>query len=584
MPMLIPHLRSFLTAPVSSARDVRLSFWFSVSMAVALIYSFMGLQEAFGNPLVIHDDVRSHVFWMWRFIDADLFPNDLIADYFQSVAPYGYTALYKVGVMVGIDPITFNKLLPLPLVLLTTAYCFWIAMMIFPVPAAGFIATLLLNQTTWNTHDIPSGTPRAFIYPLFLGFLYYLMRRSLLPCLATIVLQGLFYPQTLFLSAGVLLLRLLRWHERRLHLSRDRRDYIFCGAGLSVVVVMLLPYALKISDYEPVLTAVEARSLPTLEGDGRKNFFFDGPLKFWFCGERSGMFPYNWCKYERPPQLWASIALPIVLLFPKRFPLHAKITSHVAVLPQILLASLGMFFLAHLLLFRLHLPSRYTKHSIRMLVALAAAVALILLIDAGLRWVAQRSPTFTGQVLPALGLVSLLGVYIFVYPFLMDRYPNPDYVQAEAPAMYEFFAEQPKDILIASLSEQANNIPSLSRRSVLASSEIANPYHMGYYRQIQERTYDLMAAQYSNELSEVKAFIQKYGVDFWLVDVNAFQASYVERNSWLRQIEPTASEAIAALERGEKPVLERLIRPCNVLRTKGRIVLDTACILEASSP
>jgi len=137
--------------------------------------------------------------------------------------------------------------------------------------------------------------------------------------------------------------------------------------------------------------------------------------------------------------------------------------------------------------------------------------------------------------------------------------------------------------LIASLSEQANNIPSLSRRSVLTSSEIANPYHMGYYRQIQERTYDLMAAQYSDDLSEIKEFIQKYDIDFWLVDANAFKASYVENNSWLRQIEPTASEAIAILNQGEKPVLSSLVRPCNVLRTKGRIVLDATCILETSA-
>lgn len=579
---MLLHLQRFLTAPIDQNRDVRLAFWFSLSMAFATIYSLMGLQEAFSSPLVIHDDVRSHVFWMYRFIDPGLFPNDLIADYFQSVAPTGYTLLYKAAAFLGLDPITFNKLLPLPLVLITTAYCFWIAMMIFPVPAAGFIATLLLNQTTWNTHDIPSATPRAFIYPLFLAFLYYLMRRSLFPCLGTIVLQGLFYPQTLFLSAGVLVLRLVQVEHWRLGLSRDRQDYLFCAAGLGAVFVLLLPYALKISDYGPVLTAAEARDLPTLEGDGRKNFFFDSPLKFWFCGERSGMFPYNWCKYERPPQLWASVLLPILLFFPKRFPLQAKITEHIAVLPQILLSSLGMFFLAHLLLFRLHLPSRYTKHSIRMLVALAAGIALILLVDAGLRWATNRANRWGGSTLPALGGTGLLGVYIFIYPFLMDDYPNPDYVHAEAPAIYTFFAEQPKGILIASLSEQANNIPSLSRRSVLTSSEIANPYHMGYYRQIQTRTYDLMAAQYSMDLDQVKAFIQTYGVDFWLVDANAFKSSYIESNSWLRQIEPTASNAQQALLQGEKPALAQLMRTCDVLRTEGRIVLDATCILNRS--
>ncbi|MEO1520308.1 MAG: hypothetical protein AAFU78_05975, partial [Cyanobacteria bacterium J06633_2] len=213
--MQMSHLQRFLTTPVETNRDTRVWFWFGLSIGFALIYSLMGLHEAFSSPWVIHDDVRSHVFWMWRFVDPSLFPNDLIADYFQSVAPWGYTQLYKGAIALGLDPITFNELLPLPLVLVTTGFCFWISMMMLPVPASSFIATLLLNQTTWNTHDIPSATPRAFIYPLFLGFLYFLMRRSLIPCLITILLQGLFYPQTLFLSSGILILRLIRVRGRR---------------------------------------------------------------------------------------------------------------------------------------------------------------------------------------------------------------------------------------------------------------------------------------------------------------------------------------------------------------------------------
>ncbi len=578
---LSAHLQHWITTPVEKSRDARLIFWLSLSITFALLYTLMGLREAFSSEYIIHDDVRSHVFWMARFVDPGLFPNDLVADYFQSVAPAGYTWLYKAMALGGIDPIAFNKFLPLPLVLLTTLYCFWLSMELFPVPAAGFIASLLLNQTTWNTHDIPSGTPRAFIYPLFLAFLYYLARRSLLPCLVTIVLQGLFYPQTVFLSSAVLMLRVFRLDGWQLHLSPQRHDYVFCGLGLSVAFIMMLPYALKISDYEPVLTVQAARTLPTLEGDGRKNFFFDDPFKFWVCGERSGLLPYDWCKYERPPQLWASLLFVIFLRFPKRFPLMDKITTNIVMLPQILVASLSMFFLAHALLFRLHLPSRYTKHSIRMLAVLAAGIALILILDAVFRWAQRTSVQRWRRQLTVGGTLALMSVYVFGYPFLMDDYPNPDYVRAEAPAMYQFFAEQPKDSLIASLSEQANNIPSLAKRIVLASSEVANPYHMGYYNQIQERVYDMMQAQYSLSLADVKSFIRKYGVDYWLVDANAFQADYIESNSWLRQIQPYSTEARSNLKAGREPALAQLLRLCHVLRTEGRIILDASCLLDA---
>ncbi|NJM85550.1 MAG: hypothetical protein HC839_05410, partial [Leptolyngbyaceae cyanobacterium RM2_2_21] len=38
--------------------------------------------------------------------------------------------------------------------------------------------------------DVVSATPAAFIYPLLLAFLYYLLRRSRLPCLLSIFSNG----------------------------------------------------------------------------------------------------------------------------------------------------------------------------------------------------------------------------------------------------------------------------------------------------------------------------------------------------------------------------------------------------------
>ncbi len=228
---------------------------------------------------------------MQRFLEPDLFPQDIIADYFQSVAPYGYIGLYRLMATLGIDPLLFNKILPLFLALMTTAYCFGVCMAIFPVPAAGFIATVFINQKLWITPEVPSGTPRAFFYPLFLAFLYYLSRRSLLPCLGALVLQGLFYPHCLLISAGILILQLFRLEKWQPRLSRQRNDYIFCAAGLGAIALMLLPYALKVSEYGPVITAAEAKTLPIFQSSGRKPFFYDDPLQFWFCAERSSIFP-----------------------------------------------------------------------------------------------------------------------------------------------------------------------------------------------------------------------------------------------------------------------------------------------------
>ncbi|WP_199248376.1 hypothetical protein [[Phormidium] sp. ETS-05] len=66
------------------------------SITFAIIYGIMALQKAFKTPYVVQDDARQHVFWMQRFIDPELFPDDFITDYFQSVAPGGIKPSIKL--------------------------------------------------------------------------------------------------------------------------------------------------------------------------------------------------------------------------------------------------------------------------------------------------------------------------------------------------------------------------------------------------------------------------------------------------------------------------------------------------------
>ena len=580
--MLIARLHHFLTTPSSKLSNSRTKFWFGLSLAVAGIYSFIGLREAFSSQYIVHDDVRQHVFWMRRFLDPELFPNDLITDYYQSVAPYGYATLYRLMASLGIDPVVFSKFLPIILILATTAYCFGICIQLFPVPAAGFIATLFLNQTIWFTHDVPSGTARSFFYPLFLAFLYYLLRRSLLPCLVAIALQGLFYPSCIFVSSGILVIRLFRLENWRVRLSPERSDYIFCTLGLAVAAIGLLPYVLKVSDYGPATTASEARKLPTFQASGRKDFFYDNPIKFWLCASRSGMLPFGCTR--NPLQFWLAVSLPFLLAYSTRFPLGEQVSRKVVLLPQIVLASLGMFFAAHAVLFKLYLPSRYTQFSLRIVVAIAAGIALLMIIDAVFRVCERRIKIgFVRSEILAVGFVALLAYIILAYPSPFGVFPNAGFATGKIPALYEFFAQQPKDTLIASLSTEANNIPTYSQRSILVSDEYANPYHLGFYRKLEERLKDLIRAQYSQDLTPVKDLIQKYGIDFVLLDRNAFTPEYIENNRWLTGMQPAATEAVTSLKQGVTPALAKLMESCSVFQTEGTVVLPADCIIKANN-
>ncbi|MCA1994800.1 MAG: hypothetical protein LDL41_22545, partial [Coleofasciculus sp. S288] len=179
----------------------------------------------------------------------------------------------------------------------------------------------------------------------------------------------------------------------------------------------------------------------------------------------------------------------------------------------------------------------------------------------------------------ALGATILLGLTLIIYPAFWDNLPWTGYIQGRMPALYEFFQKQPKDSLIASLSDEVNNLPTFSQRSVLVGSEYAIPYHVGYYRPFRQRTLDLIQAQYSPDLAQVQNFIQKYGIDFWMLEQTALTSEYIVNNPWLNQYQP-AKDALAKFPQGTIPALSTVMKRCAVFEGEGLVVLEADCILK----
>ena len=572
-------LQAWLVTPKTYRERKIYGFWFGASLVLAGIYGIEVFQQAFSSELIVSDDARQHVFWMQRFIDPELFPNDLIADYFQSVAPLGYTLFYRFFSVLGIDPLLLCKLIPPLLGTSATCCCFFLCLEIFPFPAAGFLASALFTQNLWMRDDLASGTPRAFLNPLFLIFLYFFIRRS--PwCFVMLVSIGLFYPQYVLVSAGLFVLTPFILNPGKLKISRSLREYTFCLIGLCIAFFVLLPYALKTSNFGPTITAVQAQIMPEFLPGGRVRFFYDDFGRYWLNGGRSGIqIPFD------PPLLAAGLLLPLLLQFPNRFPLTLQVRSTVKMLSDLTFSSLGLFLASHALLFQLHLPSRYTQHSLRVVMSLSAAIALVILLDATFQWV--RSKTLILQLIKAdslsLIVVILLFGYLTLYPISLSKFPKTNYHMGLAPNLYQFFAEQPKDITIASISSEANNIPTFAHRSILSGQEYAIPYHLGYYRRFQTRTLELIQAQYAENLSELQNFIQKYDVDFWLLESDTLTPEYIERNGWMQQYPQATQPALEQLKSDRTPAFLGVLDRCPALQIDSFTVLPTECILHASS-
>ncbi len=581
--MFIHRFRRFIITPETTPFSLRTYFWLGLSLAFSVIYSLLVIQQAFDGEYVVQDDARKHIFWMVRFLEPELFKNDLIADFFQSVEPLGFVTVYRFFTLFEFDPMVINKCLPLVLGVIMTRYCFGICFELFPVPIAAFMATLVFNQSIWMKDIFVAAIASSFSYPLFFAFLYYFLRKYQIPCLIALILEGLFYPSTVLVSAGLLFLQLIHWKNGKLSLTPDRQTLKFSVIGLIIAVFMLLSYLITSSEYGPIISLAEARTLPEFYRNGRASFFNDNPIEYWLLGIRSGMIPRG---LFTPVTLILGLFLPLIIKFKNQFILVKQI-NNISFFQQLLFVSISLFFLAHILLFRLFLPNRFTSHSFYLLIAIATGIILTVLLDTLLR-LAEKQNNIQSNILTkfsgltrrffSFGMAAIILTLVIGYPGLLHKFTSPNYIEPRESALYDYLSQSPKNTLIASLSKEADNIPSFSQQSVLVAWEYAIPYQVGYYRQIRQRALDLIRSQYSQNLQDIKTFIQTYPVDLILLDGNAFTPEYLTQNRWLKQWKSLADEIRPTLQSGTLPALVSTLNTCSDYQTDTFIVLKADCI------
>ena len=524
----LPLKRLFLS-PNPSPNVSRI--WLALSFLLSASYALPILRDTLQPGYLVANDARQHLFWTRRFLDGDLFPQDLIADYFQSLAPPGYRAFYWSFAQLGLDPLDVARILPVILALLTTALAFRFSLSLLPIPFAAFLASSLYLQNLWMRDDLVSATPRAFLSPLLLTFLYAVASRRRLLMLGAIAGLAGFYPTYVLVAAAVLLL--LPW--------KDNLPWRWRLLGLGVSVLLLLPYVVSSSEFGPTITLAQAHQLPEFQPGGRTAYFLEDWGRFWFWGGRSGLqLPLD------PPLLCAAILLPGLLRLrrrpPHRFP----------VLRALLAASLGLFALAHLLAFRLHLPSRYSHHSLRVVFAFGAAIALVMLLQILL----DKS-----RIVCYATLGAMLA-YLLVYPTTLGNYPRTNLIVGNHGALYEFLQGQPPDIRIASLAMEANQLPTFSRRSLYVGYEYAIPFHRAYHQEMRRRAIALIQAHYSPDAGELRQFLTQEAIDLLVIERGAFEPDYLERSWWKRSYPEIAQTVEQQLHQGQVPALAAGEIPC----------------------
>lgn len=531
--------------------------WLFLSLGIAALYAGLAMREAFSDPTMIQDDARVYLIWMQRFVDPELFPNDWMAKYFHSVTPWGLGTLYWVAAQLGVAPIVASKLLPMGVSVLLAGYSYRLTLALFPMPIAGFFSSAILLQSCWQRDDIASASPRSFWALLLVALLYYFVKRSWIAIAIVVVAMALLCPLAAVLVALWLGLRGAwgLWKHRP-----EPREWVILG----IAIALLLPYVFSQSEFAPTVNAAQARLMPEFQPGGRLPFFYPNPLRFWFDGTDSGFqVSFN------PPVIGLGLLLPLLLRYRDRFPQLRQLKPDWIMLPQLAGTGLVGFFLAHAMFVKLHFPSRYTTHSWRIAMAIAAGIVIAIGIERIKSWRWHSSAI--------VALICAIGLY----PHLAWRdFPHTGYGTGDYPALYDFLKTTPKSTLTAYLGEDGSNLPMLAQRSTLAAQEYAVPFHLGYYLPMRQRAIELINAQYSESFAPAQQVIRQYKVTHWLLDSTAFAPDYLRSYRWFRLFEPSIGQSIAALKAGRVPAMQKVIEKCAIAKPNGVIVLDANCILK----
>jgi hypothetical protein len=550
--------------------------WLVAGLALALLFAWRAMAPAV-NPNTVQDDARHYVFWMERFHDPELFPNDLIADYLQWVAPPGYTAFYWLLSWVA-DPMLIAKVLPVILGLTAAWFTFLVVRRLHPEPVCAFLATVLLSWYIWQVDDVASASPRSFL-PILVAQVWSLVTGRARLAVALVALGAVFHPVAGALGVALLGTRLIEVRGWRPGISRELSAWGPFLIGTALVAVLLLPGQLQKSPFGPVVTVDQARAMPDFGMDGREFFFVEDAYSYWVAGGHSGFDLRARDRVFSLPILFLylllALLLPLLLIFRRRIASARALSGESRVLLDLALASMALFFLAHLLLFHLYHPSRYVKQSLPLVLAISAGLGLgILFVTVSRRF----SAPVNWLLLAGFGLAS--AVYVVQYPANYEVVIIKD----EHPAISSFLRTQPKDTLVAGVPTETDFVPTFANRSVLVNKEYFVPFHLGFQSELRQRMLDTIDAYYAESLDEILQFTRHYGVDILLVNRRAFDtatSSGVWTGPWQRRWEPFSSVVDRRFEGSRQFVLPDLARRCGLLEEDVVTVVSTSCLQDA---
>ena len=450
------------------------------------------------RPSLLSNDAAHHVFWLYRYAEPGLFPGDPSIEYFSSnsVAPYGYRALYAV-IAPWMDVLTAAEWLSVPL-LGCSAWVAWRLGRDLETPDPGLVgllavAALMLLLPVIDLHPAMA-LQRTFALPLTLLCLWGLVTGRYAWVGLSWFAAALVYPviiPVLGLTGGVVFLaELVRTRRMPAHWLLNG----VLGVGAILIVVLGSGTPERVG---PMVTFAQAMAMPEFGPGGRQQLFGVTFTGNWLRHHRTGL---GW-----PPPAVLALGIALVVLAARH---QLRRVPHAAWL----LAAIGVFlwFAARLVLFDLYLPNRHSRWSL-------AAFAVVVFALAAYSLVAALAPS-GGSGRPveprwsrAVALLAPILVVVALAPAAKSLLAQP--VDADLEHAYRYLSTLPTDALVVAHPDLANFVPVRTRRSVVASTETAIAFMRGYYSRYRPRLEASLRVAYATSWQEVDEIAGRYGAD-----------------------------------------------------------------------
>lgn len=511
------------------------------------------------DPFAIQDDARQFLTWTPRLLDAGALHGDLLADYWQSVSPPLFRALYVLPAALGVPPLVTARVLP-ALLLVLTALAAW------PVAwrltggraAAAFVCAGAAMFTAIHDDSIYSATPRAFAVPLFLLFLGGLLRDRAVPMLAGLVALAAIYPAPVLVALTMLGLSRIRsvWPPR---LDLPRRSVVLVAVATLGVGAAVLPLKGETARWGPTITLAQALAMPSLaNADGRSRIVQrDGSIG-WLCSSRMGFLPAVApcdAAFLTPGAVVNLLLLVPMLVLGWR---GVRAGDERRVYALAFVAAALWYGVAAAAAFRLHLPSRYSTRVLGVMELLAIGQWIGLRADAALR---------EGRGCRPLALLGAGLAASFLTPQPHIRHPRD-------PQGLAALARLPRAARIAGVSDTLTFAPAVAGRRVLATTEHAIPYNLGYFRPLEAALRASVEAATTPDAARLAAILAAHRIDVLAVDRAVLAGGALPRD-YARVLGPLP------VPRGPSAAA-RLARACALPSSRALVLLEADCLRAAA--